>query len=301
MDIAVIGSNNVDLISYVDRMPDNGETLEAPDFQLGAGGKGANQAMAARRLGSEVLMVTRVGSDLFADNTIKNFEDNGIDTKYVIRTEGTSGVAPIFVDKDSNNRIIIIKGANAKLSAADIDDAAEDIKACKLIVLQLEIDIETVYYAIEFGKSHDIPVLLNPAPADPNLDMDRVKDCTYFVPNETELALLTDMPVESEEEIEAAARKLLDAGINDVIVTLGPRGALWVNGNDAKLYPSEKVDAVDTTGAGDAFIGCFSHVLVQTGDIDRAITIANRYAADSVTKRGTQTSYATAEEFGLGL
>lgn len=301
MDIAVIGSNNVDLISYIDRMPDNGETLEAPDFQLGAGGKGANQAMAARRLGSEVLMVTRVGSDLFADNTIKNFEDNGIDTKYVIRTEGTSGVAPIFVDKDSNNRIIIIKGANAKLSAADIDDAAEDIKACKLIVLQLEIDIETVYYAIEFGKSHDIPVLLNPAPADPNLDMDRVKDCTYFVPNETELALLTDMPVESEEEIEAAARKLLDAGINDVIVTLGSRGALWVNGNDAKLYPSEKVDAVDTTGAGDAFIGCFSHVLVQTGDIDRAITIANRYAADSVTKRGTQTSYATAEEFGLGL
>ncbi len=301
MDIAVIGSNNVDLISYVDRMPDNGETLEAPDFQLGAGGKGANQAMAARRLGSEVLMVTRVGSDLFADNTIKNFEDNGIDTKYVIRTEGTSGVAPIFVDKDSNNRIIIIKGANAKLSAADIDNAAEDIKACKLIVLQLEIDIETVYYAIEFGKSHDIPVLLNPAPADPNLDMDRVKDCTYFVPNETELALLTDMPVESEEEIEAAARKLLDAGINDVIVTLGSRGALWVNGNDAKLYPSEKVDAVDTTGAGDAFIGCFSHVLVQTGDIDRAITIANRYAADSVTKRGTQTSYATAEEFGLGL
>lgn len=301
MDIAVIGSNNVDLISYIDRMPDNGETLEAPDFQLGAGGKGANQAMAARRLGSEVLMVTRVGSDLFADNTIKNFEDNGIDTKYVIRTEGTSGVAPIFVDKDSNNRIIIIKGANAKLSAADIDDAAEDIKACKLIVLQLEIDVETVYYAIEFGKSHDIPVLLNPAPADPNLDMDRVKDCTYFVPNETELALLTDMPVESEEEIEAAARKLLDAGINDVIVTLGSRGALWVNGNDAKLYPSEKVDAVDTTGAGDAFIGCFSHVLVQTGDIDRAITIANRYAADSVTKRGTQTSYATAEEFGLGL
>ena len=301
MDIAVIGSNNVDLISYVDRIPDNGETLEAPDFQLGAGGKGANQAMAARRLGSEVLMVTRVGSDLFADNTIKNFEDNGIDTKYVIRTEGTSGVAPIFVDKDSNNRIIIIKGANVKLSAADIDDAAEDIKACKLIVLQLEIDIETVYYAIEFGKSHDIPVLLNPAPADPNLDMDRVKDCTYFVPNETELALLTDMPVESEEEIEAAARKLLDAGINDVIVTLGSRGALWVNGNDAKLYPSEKVDAVDTTGAGDAFIGCFSHVLVQTGDIDRAITIANRYAADSVTKRGTQTSYATAEEFGLGL
>ena len=224
MDIAVIGSNNVDLISYIDRMPEDGETIEAPDFQLGSGGKGANQAMAARRLGSEVLMITRVGSDLFADNTIKNFEDNGFDTKYVLRTEGTSGVAPIFVDKESNNRIIIIKGANAELSPADIDDAAEDIAACKLIVLQLEIDIETVYYAIEFGTKHGIPVLLNPAPADPNLDLDRVKDCTYLMPNETELALLTRMPVESEEEIEAAARKLLDAGIKDVIVTLGSPG-----------------------------------------------------------------------------
>lgn len=301
MDIAVIGSNNVDLISYIDRMPEDGETIEAPDFQLGSGGKGANQAMAARRLGSEVLMITRVGSDLFADNTIKNFEDNGFDTKYVLRTEGTSGVAPIFVDKESNNRIIIIKGANAELSPADIDDAAEDIAACKLIVLQLEIDIETVYYAIEFGTKHGIPVLLNPAPADPNLDLARVKDCTYLMPNETELALLTGMPVESEEEIEAAARKLLDAGIKDVIVTLGSRGALWVNGEAAKRYQGEKVDAVDTTGAGDAFIGCFSHVLVQTGDIDTAITIANRYAADSVTRRGTQTSFATAEEFGLEI
>ena len=175
------------------------------------------------------------------------------------------------------------------------------IAACKLIVLQLEIDIETVYYAIEFGTKHGIPVLLNPAPADPNLDLDRVKDCTYLMPNETELALLTGMPVESEEEIEAAARKLLDAGIKDVIVTLGSRGALWVNGEAAKRYQGEKVDAVDTTGAGDAFIGCFSHVLVQTGDIDTAITIANRYAADSVTRRGTQTSFATAEEFGLEI
>ncbi len=301
MDIAVIGSNNVDLISYIERMPDVGETIEAPDFQLGAGGKGANQAMAARRLGSEVLMITRVGSDLFADNTIKNFEDNGFDTRYILRTEGTSGVAPIFVDKDANNRIIIIKGANAALSPQDIDDAAEDIKECKLIVLQLEIDIETVYYAIEFGKRHDIPVLLNPAPADPDLDLDRVKDCTYFVPNESELALLTNLPVETDDDVEAAARVLSNAGIKDVIVTLGSRGAMWVNDGGAKIFPSEKVDAVDTTGAGDAFIGCFSHVLVHTGDIEKAITIANRYAGDSVTKRGTQTSYATAEEFGLEL
>lgn len=301
MDIAVIGSNNVDLISYIDRMPEEGETIEAPDFQLGAGGKGANQAMAARRLGSQVLMVTRVGSDVFAENTIKNFADNGFDTRYVLRTEGTSGVAPIFVDKDSNNRIIIVKGANAKLSPADIDDAAEDIKRCKLIVLQLEIAIDTVYYAIEFGKRHGIPVLVNPAPADPELDLAKVKNCTYFVPNESELALITGMPVDSSEEAEAAARTLLDAGIKDVIVTLGSRGAMWVSdaGAPARIYPAQKVAAVDTTGAGDAFIGCFAHVLVQTGDVEKAIKTANRYAADSVTKRGTQTSYATAEEFGL--
>ncbi|MDN6486356.1 ribokinase [Ancrocorticia populi] len=297
MDIAVIGSNMVDLISYVDRMPEQGETLAAPDFQMGCGGKGANQAVAASRLGSDVLMVTRVGNDIFAKNTIDNFAKNGIDTRFVLETESTSGVAPIFVDKDSNNSIIIVLGANEKLSPADIDAAADEIAACKLIVLQLEVPLETVYAAIEFGNAHDIPVLLNPAPAHPDLDIERVKSCTYFMPNETELALLTSKPVDTIEQIREAAQGLVDQGVKDVIVTMGSRGALWVNSTFTKEIPAVRVEAKDTTGAGDAFIGCFSHYLVKSGDVEKAMAMASKYAADSVTKLGTQSSYATAAEF----
>ncbi|QOQ39449.1 ribokinase [Trueperella pecoris] len=297
MDIAVIGSNMVDLISYIDRMPQEGETVEAPGFSIGCGGKGANQAVAAARLGSEVFMLTRVGNDVFADNTIENFRLNGIDTEYVLRTDSTSGVAPIFVDPQSHNSIIIVKGANGFLTPKDIDDAAEKIAGCKLIVLQLEIPLESVYAAIQFGKEHDIPVLLNPAPAQPDLELEKVKDCTYFVPNESELSLLTGMPVDTIADIENAANALLDAGIRDVIVTLGSKGALWVNAAGSKRFEAPLVNAVDTTGAGDAFIGCFSHELVTSGDVEIAITTAIRYASDSVTRKGTQTSYATAEQF----
>lgn len=297
MRIAVIGSNMVDLVSYITRMPEEGETVEAPDFQLGHGGKGANQAIAASRLGSEVVMVTRVGDDIFADNTIKNFEKNGIDTTHVLRTEGSSGVAPIFVDQDAHNSIIIVKGANNALSKNDIEDAAERIKSCDLIVLQLEIPLETVYAAVDFGAEHDIPVLLNPAPASPDLELDKIKNCEFFVPNETELALLTDMPVESMDDIKAASHVLLDAGIKNVIVTLGARGVYWVKDETEKFLEAHTVKPKDTTGAGDAFIGCFSHTWVKTKNVEKSIEIANLYAADSVTKLGTQTSYANLEEF----
>ena len=248
-------------------------------------------------------MLSRVGNDIFAENTINNFKRNGIDTKYVLPTEATSGVAPIFVDRDSNNSILIIKGANDLLTPADIEDAAVDIAKCKLIVLQLEIPLETVYAAIDFGNEHGIPVLLNPAPAHPDLDIERVKGATYFMPNETELALLTGLPVDTLDEVKVAAQLLLDKGVQDVVVTLGSRGALWINGEHETLIPAVEVKARDTTGAGDAFIGCFSHYLVATGDVEESLTIAARYAADSVTKLGTQTSYATGGEFhdGAGL
>jgi len=150
--IAVIGSNMVDLITYIDRMPAQGETLEAPGFALGCGGKGANQAVAAAKLGAQVLMLSKVGDDMFADNTLANFQRFGIDTRHVQRVPGvSSGVAPIFVRADSHNSILIVKGANAHLLPADIDAAAADLRECTLIVLQLEINLETVYYAIEFA------------------------------------------------------------------------------------------------------------------------------------------------------
>lgn len=298
MDIAVIGSNMVDLIAYINRMPAEGETIEAPDFKMGCGGKGANQAIAAAKLGAEVLMLTRVGNDIFADNTIENFRQNGIDTRYIFKSDASSGVAPIFVDPESRNSIIIVKGANKLLSPADIETAAEDIKKCKLIVLQLEIPTETVYAAVKFGEKHGIPVLLNPAPAQPDLVLEHVKSCEFIVPNETELSLLTGMPVDNEDDIRNAAAALHQAGVKNVIVTLGSKGALWLNQNgEEHMFPSHKVNARDTTGAGDAFIGCFSHVYVKTGDIAQAIKTANFYAGDSVTRLGTQSSYHDRAEF----
>jgi ribokinase len=297
MDIAVIGSNMVDLITYIDKMPKEGETLEAPDFKIGCGGKGANQAVAAAKMGSKVMMVTKIGDDLFADNTMENLESYGIDTEFTSKVHGTSsGVAPIFVDRESRNRILIIKGANQYLLPEDVDSAAEKLKKCSLIVLQLEIPHQTIYRAIEFGNEHRIPVILNPAPASKDLDFDYVGKCDYFIPNESELELLTGMPVESKEQIVAAAFTLIDKGVKNVIVTMGNRGVIWVMKEKFYSVDSYKVDAIDTTGAGDAFIGCFAHFLVQHGDVLHALKLATAFAALSVTKQGTQSSYPSVEE-----
>ena len=194
--IAVVGSNMVDLVTYVNRMPVKGETVEAPSFEMGHGGKGANQAVAAAKLGASVVMVTAVGDDMFADNTIKNLASLGVDTTYVRRVAGkSSGVAPIMVEPSGENSILIVKGANADLSPADVERAAEALKTCDLILLQLEVPLETVYAAIAFGKRHGVRTVLNPAPATPELDPEKVRDVSFFVPNETELAILTGMPV----------------------------------------------------------------------------------------------------------
>ena len=240
--IAVIGSNMVDLVTYVSRMPVRGETLEAPNFELGCGGKGANQAVAAARLGARVVMVTKVGDDVFADNTIRNFEREGIDTTHVRKVAGVpSGVAPIFVEPDSSNSILIVKGANRHLQPADIDAAAPMLAECALIVLQLEIELDTVYHAIEFGARHGIPVLLNPAPAVADLDFERIRSVEFFVPNETELAIVSGMPVDSRERATRAAEALVARGLKHVLVTLGSNGSLLVytsNGSLLGVVPS---------------------------------------------------------------
>ncbi|MCG3884839.1 ribokinase [Photobacterium leiognathi] len=297
--VAVIGSNMVDLIAYTNRMPKEGETLEAPSFQMGCGGKGANQAVACAKLGTEVIMVSKVGDDLFADNTITNFEQHGIDTAFVSKISGvSSGVAPIFVNPSSQNSILIIKGANEYLKPDDIDKASVKLKDADLIVLQLEIPLDTVYHAIEFANKHDIQVLLNPAPAVPGLDIEYACRCDYFVPNETELEILVNKPVNTIDEIREAAKVLLDKGLQNVIVTMGARGSLWLSKTgDERLIEPVPVKAIDTSGAGDAFIGCFSHFLVQTGNTEKALKYASAYAAISVTGKGTQSSYPNVAEF----
>jgi ribokinase len=296
--IAVVGSNMVDLVTYVNRMPVKGETIEAPRFEMGHGGKGANQAVAAAKLGASVVMVTAVGDDIFGEGTIRNLERVGVDTTYVRRVQGlASGVAPIMVEPNGENSILIVKGANADLSPADVERAGEALKRCDLILLQLEVPLETVYAAIDFGKRHGVRTVLNPAPAAPNLDLAHVRDVSYLVPNETELALLTGMPTETEANIEAAARSLLGQGMRAVIVTLGGRGALLATADGIKRIAPTRVEPVDTTGAGDAFVGSFARYHAGGLDIEQALAKAARYAADSVRRPGTQKAYATEAEF----
>lgn len=298
MDIAVIGSNMVDLISYIHDMPKMGETLEAPDFKMGCGGKGANQAVAAAKLGASVMMITKVGDDVFAENTIRNFQQFGVDTEFVEKVTGvSSGVAPIFVDQSSQNRILIIKGANQHLKPADIDRAEVRLKNCKLFILQLEIPLETVYYAIDFANKHQIPVILNPAPASKALDIEYACKCDFFMPNETELEILTGMPVETMDQIQLAANSLFAKGLKNLIVTLGEKGSVWFHDNEVVHIPPHKVNAIDTSGAGDAFIGCFAHYYIATGDVKQAMNMASAYSAYSVTGQGTQSSYPGKSQF----
>ena len=302
MKLAVIGSNMIDVISYTDIMPVAGETREVKDFAINCGGKGANQAIAAAKLGADVLMITTIGDDIFGKMVLDNFNAYHVDTKYVQTAKGSSnGIATILVDESSQNRILINKGANTYLTAVDVEAAALDLQQCALCILQLEINLNTVYAAIEFANKHQIPLLLNPAPAIAELDLDMACKCDFFVPNETELNILTGLPVESEAEIKKAALTLVDRGLKNVIVTMGSRGSLWVNKEHCEHVPAYNVHAVDTTGAGDAFIGCFAAVYVKTKDILQAIQQATLFAALSVTKTGTQASYPTEQEFTRAL
>lgn len=297
-DIGVVGSNMVDLITYVDRLPARGETLEAPRFAMGCGGKGANQAVAAARLGSRVVMVSKVGDDTFGGDTIRNFERHGIDARYVTVAPGqTSGVAPITVEPGGENSILIVKGANDHLSPGDVDAAAADLRACRLILLQLEIPLATILHTVRLAVASGVPVLLNPAPASPALDLAQLAGVAYLVPNRGELALLTGKPTDTLADVQAASLRVCGAGIGHVITTLGSGGVCLVAEGVAAHVPTPSVEAVDTTGAGDAFIGGFAHFLVGGAEPLDAARLAASYAALSVTRPGTQSSYADAATF----
>jgi ribokinase len=295
--IAVVGSNMIDLVTNVSRMPKRGETIEAPSFDLGFGGKGANQAVAASKLGAEVIMVTKVGDDIFGREVKKNFESFGIDVTYVDAVENVSnGVAPIFVDREGDNYILIVKGANSYLKEEDIDRAADTLLSCDLILLQLEIPVESVYHAIDFGYNNNIPVVLNPAPAR-ELDFRYVSRVALLIPNETELEILTGLPVQTAEQVESAAKTLLQKGVKTVIVTLGEKGAMLVKDDTASMIPAVEVETKDTTGAGDAYIGSLAYYYVSTGNLEKSMACANLYAAISTLKTGTQKSFIGKEEF----
>src|ERR1700733_10337420 len=223
--IAVIGSANTDLTTFTDVFPRAGETLFGKNFEMGFGGKGANQAVAARLCGADVLMVARVGRDLFGQATIDNFSSFDIDTKHVqIVDDVPTGVAPIFVEPNGQNRIIVVKGANDRLTPADVDAAAADLERADAIILQFEIPLATIYHTIRFARAHAIRCIVNPAPAVP-ASLAELAGADYFIPNETEAGLLTGLPVRSESEAAACAAVLLGKGFRRVVITLGERGA----------------------------------------------------------------------------
>jgi ribokinase len=289
--IAVVGSANIDLTTFADRFPKPGETIFGQNFHLGFGGKGANQAVAARLCGADVCMVARVGSDLFGPATIENFRKLGIDSTYVMQVEGlSSGVAPIFVEPNGQNRILVVKGANDAIKPSDVDDAADLLKSVDCIVLQFEIPVETVYYTIRFARKHGIRCILNPAPAQA-IDMKALEGLDYFVPNESEAEAITGMPVKTTQDADACARKLVDNGIRRVIITLGANGSLLASREGTEHIAPFAVQSVDSTGAGDAFIGSFAVFLGEGVSEIEAVLRANLYAALSTTGVGTQKSF----------
>jgi ribokinase len=295
--IAVVGSANTDLITFTDVFPRPGETLFGKSFDLGFGGKGANQAVASRLCGADVLMVAKVGDDLFGQATINNFASFGIDTTHVQIVAGTpTGVAPIFVEPNGQNRIIVVKGANDRLGPADVDAAAADLRRVDAIILQFEVPLETIYYTIRFARAHGIRCIVNPAPAVP-ANLAELAGADYFIPNESEAEQLTGLPVRSEAEAAACAAALIDKGFRRVVITLGARGSLVADAAGHTYVPPFAVTASDTTGAGDAFIGSFAVFLAEGVPEQDAVARANLYAALSTTRIGTQKSFPRRADF----
>jgi ribokinase len=295
--IAVVGSANTDLTTFGDSFPRAGETIFGKSFDLGFGGKGANQAVAARLCGADVVMVAKLGNDLFGEATVKNFASFGIDTSHVRIVDGvSSGVAPIFVEPNGQNRIIVVKGANDTLLPADVDAAAATLRGVDTIILQFEIPLETVYYTVQFARKHNIPCIVNPAPALP-ADLGALAAADYFVPNETEAEVIAGIPVHSIEEAKKCAAALLQKGFRKVILTLGARGSLLASAEGTEVVAPFSVAPKDTTGAGDAFIGSFSVFLAEGLPEKEALLRANLYAALSTLRVGTQKSFPKRAEF----
>lgn len=284
--IVVVGSFNVDLTSYMERIPVPGETVEGDRFVTGPGGKGSNQAVAAARLGAEVTFIGRVGKDVFAPIALNIWKDEGINTDFVVQDPNVStGVAPIFVEKSGENSIVVVLGANLAITTEDIDKAADVIAEADILMTQLEITDEIMAYALKVAKDKGIKTILNPAPARP-LPSEIIALADYITPNETELATLSS----DHRDVIEMGRSLLVRDDQTIVATLGASGARYIQKVDTESIPTYKVDVVDTTGAGDAFNGGLAVGLAEGKTLKDAIAFANATAALCVTKPGTAPS-----------
>lgn len=287
--ILVIGSSNTDMIAKVPRLPRPGETILGGQFTTAAGGKGANQAVAAARAGGEVCFIGCVGSDVFGDHAIGGFVREGINLNYLRRKRATSGVALIFVAADGQNSIAVAPGANAQLLPADLKRAQSAFHDADILLLQLETPLPTVIAAIKQAAKADLPVILNPAPAQPLSD-ELLRSLSILTPNETEAEMLTGVKVTNEAGAKRAAQGLHRRGVQTVIITLGARGALLSGDGHQELLPAPRTKAVDTTAAGDVFNGALAVGLAERMGLRAAVQFANAAAALSVTRLGAQPS-----------
>jgi len=290
--IVVVGSFNMDLTAYMERMPRPGETVGGHTFKTGPGGKGSNQAVAAARLGAEVTFIGRVGEDVFAQAALDFWKQEGINTEYVVRDpKNATGVAPIWVDDKGENSIVVVLGSNLAMTKTDIDRAVDVIAAADVVIVQLEINYDIVEYAMQVAKAKGVRTILNPAPAG-KLAAEVIALADYLTPNETELEVLSG----KTGDYGAAARSLLTREGQTAVVTLGSQGAMWLNAEGQGTIPTFKVKVVDTTGAGDAFNGGFAVALGEGKSLEEAIRFGNAVAGLSVTKRGTAPSMPTRPE-----
>lgn len=299
--IVVVGSSNTDMIIQAPRIPRPGETILGGDFSMAAGGKGANQAVAAARAGGAVTFIARVGQDMFGESAIKGFIADGIDVKHVIRDgKAPSGVALIFVAADGENSIGVASGANGQLSSKDVQAAADAIGNADVLVMQLETPIETVQAAAELAASKGVKVILNPAPAQ-SLDDKLLKHVTVLTPNETEAELLTGIKVADEAGAAEAAKALRGRGVGLVIVTLGAKGVYVSSSEFEGSVAGFTVKAVDTTAAGDVFNGALAVAIAEGRALKDAVRFANAAAAVSVTRLGAQPSAPKRDEIEAQL
>ena len=294
--VVVVGSFNMDLVVKAGRRPETGETLMGKEFGMFIGGKGSNQAIAAARLGSDVTMIGRLGSDLFGDTLMAAHAEEGIHTDYVLRdTAVGTGVASIWVDADGDNSIVLVPQANMRLSIADIERASESIAAADVLLLQLEVPIAASQRAAEIAKSNGAMVVLNPAPAQ-ELPDNFLAQVDILTPNEVETESLSGIKVPSLADAEHAAKVLLDKGLSAVILTLGERGALLLTSHLTQQVPGYAVKAVDTTAAGDAFCGAFATGIARGENFVEAVAFANAAGALAVTVLGAAPSIPTAAQ-----